>query len=74
MSYGIRCGVDGCPLYAGWRYKWPGQEQAAVCDEHKIPLCEAANKAGLFIMIFPLTSADHQNLHHPLRDSRVRPR
>ncbi len=60
MSYGMMCNQRGCKEYARYRYTWPGQNEAGICEGHWLMCQQIANAMGLPLQGIPLTDADHK--------------
>ena len=54
----MKCNQANCPNDGAYRFTWPGQKEAHICEEHVAKLRGVANAMGLPLQIIPLTPAE----------------
>jgi len=51
-----RCNQHDCEETAAYRFTWPGQDEAGICEQHANKLKSIANAMGFHCQIIPLDS------------------
>lgn len=54
----MKCNQQGCDAEAEYRFTWPGQNEAGICEPHSRKLCAVASAMGLPLQLIKLVSAD----------------
>lgn len=50
------CNQHNCNAAAAYRFTWPGQDEAGICEEHSQKLRALAQAMGFHIQLIPLDS------------------
>jgi hypothetical protein len=53
----MTCNQNKCSERAGYRFTWPGGDEAGICKEHIGKLRMIANAMGLYLQIIPIEEA-----------------
>ena len=56
-----RCNQSGCTEPGAYRFTWPGQDEAAICEKHVGKLRGVASAMGLYIQVVPLAPEDAES-------------
>lgn len=51
------CNQTGCEEPAGYRFTWPGKDEAGICEKHVGKLRAVAHSIGLYVQTIPLEAA-----------------
>lgn len=54
MQQPRKCNQRGCNEPAGFRFTWPGRDEAGICQQHAPQLQGIANAIGLYVQLIPL--------------------
>lgn len=50
----MMCNQKGCESIADWRFTWPGQDEAGICEHHVGKLRGIAAAMGVYVQVIPL--------------------
>ncbi len=50
----VRCNQAGCAEIAGYRFTWPGRDEAHICEEHVGKLRGVAAAISIHLQVIPL--------------------
>lgn len=53
----MKCNQAGCEKQATYRFTWPGNDEAGICEQHSAKLRGIAQSMGLYIQLIPLSAA-----------------
>lgn len=48
------CNQKGCALPGAYRFTWPGNDEATICEEHVGKLRGIASAMGMHLQVVPL--------------------
>jgi len=57
------CNQKGCGELAVYRFTWPGQNEAGVCERHSKAVTNVANAMGCYIQLIPLDTQESDGLN-----------
>lgn len=52
----MKCNQEGCENEAAYRFTWPGQDEAGVCETHAENLRSIADAEGLYLGLQSLST------------------
>jgi len=58
LDKGTRCSQEGCNQPSAYRYTWPGNDEAGVCEAHVGWVKSVAEGLGLHLQVTPLEAKD----------------
>jgi len=50
----MKCNQQDCDQLAAYRFTWPGQDEAGICEGHVGTLRSICNAMGMYCQIIPL--------------------
>lgn len=55
-----KCNQKGCDAPASYRFTWPGNDEAFICEGHVAKLRGIANAMGMYLQVAALDLAEKE--------------